>query len=59
VALAVRWNRKGRLGANWADHKKYNMSADAQIEAHNVLDVKFLREVNRVSPGWTQFLCQK
>ena len=47
VALAVRGNRKEKLGENWADHDKCGMSEDDLIEAHNVLDVKYLREVNR------------
>jgi hypothetical protein len=46
-ALAVRGNRKEKLRANWADHEKCGMSEDGLIEAHNVLDVKYLREVNR------------
>ena len=47
VALAVRGNRKEKLRANWADHEKCGISEDGLIEAHNVLDVKYLREVNR------------
>jgi hypothetical protein len=49
VALAVRGNRKEKLGAIWADHEKCGMSEDGLIEAHNVHDVKYLREVNSVS----------
>jgi hypothetical protein len=46
VALAVRQSRKEKLGAN-ANHEKCNMSADTLIQAHKVLDVKYLREMNR------------
>ena len=48
VALAVRGNRKEKLGENWADHEKCVMSEDDLIEAHKVLDVKYLREMNRL-----------
>ena len=47
VTLAVRENRKEKLGANWTDHEKCGMSEDGLIEANNVLDVQYLREVNR------------
>jgi hypothetical protein len=43
----VRGNCKEKLGANWADHEKCGKSEDALIEAHNVLEVKYLKEVNR------------
>jgi hypothetical protein len=46
LALAECGNRKEKLGANWADAMKCGMSENDLIEAH-VLDVKYLREVNR------------
>ena len=48
VALAVRGNRKEKLGENWADLEKCAMSEDDLIEAHKVLDVKYLWEMNRL-----------
>ena len=48
VALAVRGNRKEKLGENWADHEKCVMSEDDLVEAHKVLDVKYLQEMNRL-----------
>ena len=47
VALAVRRNRKERLGASWTDAHKCGLSEDALTESHNVLDVKYLKQVNR------------
>ena len=47
VALAVRGNRKDKLRSNWADAGKCGLSEDDLIKAHDVLDVKYLREVNR------------
>jgi hypothetical protein len=47
VALSVRTNRKDRLGANYADHDKLGMSADELSSAHDVLDSKYMSQVNR------------
>ena len=47
VALAVRGNREDKLGSNWADHERCELSEDELIKAHDVLDAKYLREVNR------------
>ena len=63
VALVVRRNRKDKLGASWADAPKCGLTEAALIEAHKVLDVKYLKEVNRtlartlhdaVSPGGSE-----
>ena len=43
----MRQNRKDKLGSNWADSEKYGLSEDDLIKAHDVLDAKYLREVNR------------
>ena len=47
VALAVRGNRKDKLGASWADALKCGLTEAALTEAHKVLDVKYLKEVDR------------
>ena len=47
VALAVRENRKNKLGSNWADAERCGLTEDELSKAHDVLDVKYLREVNR------------
>ncbi len=47
VALAVRQNRKDKLGTSWADASKCGLSETALTEAHKVLDVKYMKEVNR------------
>ena len=47
VSLALRKNRKDQLGANWADHDKCGMTQDELDDAHEVLDTKYLRHVNR------------
>ena len=47
VALAVRRNRKEQLGSNWADAERCGLSEHELIKAHEVLDAKYLREVNR------------
>ena len=47
VALAVRGNRKEKLGSNWADAARCGLSEDELTKAHEVLDAKYLREVNR------------
>ena len=44
VALAVRGNREDKLGSNWADHERCELSEDELIKAHDVLDAKYLRE---------------
>ena len=48
VALAVRGNRKDKLGSKCADHWHCGLSADELIKAHDVLDAKYLREFNRI-----------
>jgi hypothetical protein len=40
VALAVRQNRKDKLGASWSDAEKCGLTETALTEAHKVLDVK-------------------
>ena len=47
VSLALRTNRKDKLGANWADHEKCGMKQKELTDAHGVLDAKYLRMVNR------------
>ena len=47
VSLALRTNRKDKLGANWADHEKCGMQEKELSDAHGVLDTKYLRMVNR------------
>ena len=47
VLLALRKNRKDQLGANWADHDKCGMKEKELADAHEVLDMKYLRHVNR------------
>ena len=47
VSLALRTNRKDKLGANWADHEKCGMKPKELADAHGVLDAKYLRMVNR------------
>ena len=47
MALAVRQNRKDKLGASWSDAAKCGLTETALTEAHKVLDVKYLKEVNR------------
>ena len=47
VSLALRTNRKDKLGANWADPEKCGMKEKELTDAHNVLDAKYLRMVNR------------
>ena len=47
VALEVRKNRKDKLGSNWADPERCGLTEDELIKAHEVLDGKFLREINR------------
>ena len=47
VALAVRGNHKHKLGSNWADAERCGLSDYELIKAHDVLDAKYLREVNR------------
>ena len=47
VSLAVRTNRKDKLGANWADHDRCGMTEDELTAAQEVLDAKYLRHVNR------------
>ena len=47
VAHAVRGNRTDKLGSNWADAGKCGLTEDELEKAHDVLDVKYLREVNR------------
>jgi len=47
VALEVRKNHKDKLGSNWTDSEKCGLSEDELIKAHDVLDAKYLREVNR------------
>ena len=47
VALAVRGNRKDKLGSNWADAERCGLSEHELIKAHDVLDANYLREVNR------------
>ena len=39
-ALAVRGNRKDKLGSNWADADRCGLSEDELIKAHDVLDAK-------------------
>ena len=40
AALAVRGNRKDKLGASWADATKCGLTETALTEAHKVLNVK-------------------
>ena len=47
VALEVRKNRKDKLGSNWSDPERCGLTEDELIKAHEVLDGKFLREINR------------
>ena len=47
VALAVRGNRKEKLGSNSAEAARCGLSEDELTKAHEVLDAKYLREVNR------------
>ena len=47
MALAVRGNPKDKLGSNWADHERCGLPEDGLIKAHDVLDAKYIREVNR------------
>ena len=47
VALEVRKNRKDKLGSNWADTERCGLTEEELIKAHDVLDAKYLREVNR------------
>ena len=47
VALSLRTHRKDRLGANYADHEKLSMTKDKLDVAHQVLDSKYLSQVNR------------
>ena len=47
VSLALRTNRKDKIGANWADPEKCGMKPKELADAHNVLDAKYLRMVNR------------
>ena len=64
VSLAVRKHRKDQLGANWADHERCGMTEEDLRDAHDLLDSKYLRQVNRVltralhdavfSPGATE-----
>ena len=47
VALAVRGNRKDKLGSNWEDPESCGLTVDELEKAHDVLEIKYLREVNR------------
>ena len=47
INLAVRENRKNKLGSNWADAERCGLTEDELSKAHDVLDAKYLREVNR------------
>ena len=47
INLAVRENRKNKLGSNWADSERCGLTEDELSKAHDVLDAKYLREVNR------------
>ena len=40
-------NRKDKLGSNWADPERCGLTEDELSKAHDVLDAKYLREVNR------------
>jgi hypothetical protein len=46
VALAVRGNRKDKLGYNWADAEQCGLTEDELSKAYDVLDAKYLRQVN-------------
>ena len=47
VALEVRKNRKDKLGSDWSDYERCGLTEDELIKAHEVLDAKFFREINR------------
>ena len=47
VFLSLRTHRKDRLGANYSEHEKLSMTEDDLAVAHQLLDSKYLSQVNR------------
>ena len=43
----MRGNRKDKLGSDWTDGERCGLTEDELSKAHDVLDAKYLREVNR------------